>query len=186
MSTAPLPSIPPHTNPVLLRRDATAVVTLAPHAPALQAMTDFRHECPVVVAADRPIDDALHDMITIGVRALIVVEDGRVLGLITAADLLGERPLQFLQTPPCEHRQCRHSDIRVEDIMTPWIGLRTLPFAWVANATIADVTEALMASEATHLVVVDEAASEGGPALRGLFSRTRMERHLGQTLRRAS
>lgn len=177
------PSVGQSTAPaLLLPRESAAAVSLAPHAPAMRAMTDFSHEYPVVVAADRPIDDALHDMISIGVRALIVVEDGQVLGLITAADVLGERPLQFLRTPACEHGQCRHSDILVRDIMAPWSGLRTLPYAWVRDATVADVVTELLAADVTHLLVLEDNPNAGGAALRGLFSRTRLERHLGHPL----
>lgn len=52
---------------------------LALDSPATAALTDFTRECPVAVDPGRHIDDALRDMIRAGVRALLVLEEGRVL-----------------------------------------------------------------------------------------------------------
>lgn len=79
----------------------------------LAAMTDFSSERPVIVSPKR------HMMIS-GIRALLVVNETTVLGLITAADILGPRPIQFLQNPLCEGSPCRRRDVHVADIMTPW------------------------------------------------------------------
>ena len=61
-------------------------------------------------------------MIRLGVRALLVYEESRVIGLSTSHDIQGERPIQVLQSS--NHRL--HHDIRVADVMTPWAALRVL------------------------------------------------------------
>jgi hypothetical protein len=105
-----------------------------------------------------------------------------VLGLITASDILGERPIKFLQSPLCEGRPCRHKDIHVADIMTPWAELLLLDYDWVAQRAAADIAETLVRTCATHLLVVERSAQGAGSALRGLFSRTRLERQLDHAL----
>jgi CBS-domain-containing membrane protein len=50
------------------------------------------------VTEDRSIDDALRDMMLAGVRALLVVREDAVTGLVTSYDIQGERPLQFLRS----------------------------------------------------------------------------------------
>jgi len=70
----------------------------------------------VTVTEDRSIDDALRDMMLAGVRALLVVSEDAVTGLITSYDIQGERPLQFLLTS----NYTRHDEIEVGHIMTPW------------------------------------------------------------------
>ena len=82
--------------------------------PALQVVTDFVWEQPLTVAAERPIDDALQEMMWVGVRALLVVRDEGVVGLITSYDIQGERPLQFLEGSGYR----RHDEIEVSHIMT--------------------------------------------------------------------
>ena len=168
----------------LPRRRAQASHSLTLASPALTAMTDFCCEGPAVTTADRHIDDALRDMITIGIRALLVVEGESVLGLITANDIMGERPILFLQSPLCAGSPCRHSDIHVADVMTGVMDLQTLPFDWVERATIATVVERFMNCDQSHLVVVSVPGKDGSSTLRGLFSRTRLERDLGHSLAR--
>ncbi len=101
---------------VLPRRSIADGQGLSPGDPAILAVTDFTREHPVTIDPERQIDDALDDMIRMGVRALLVVRDQRIVGLITSYDIQGERPLQFLQSSTYS----LHRDIRVAHIMTPW------------------------------------------------------------------
>jgi CBS domain-containing protein len=154
------------------------VPDLTRDSPGLAAMTDFLCERPVIVSPERRVDDALHDMIVAGIRALLVVNDSTVLGLITAADILGTRPIQFLQNPQCEGSPCRRRDVHVADIMTPWPALRLLHSASVAAATVGDLVDYFSDTDATHLLVI-ETSSRSGDIVRGLLSRTRLARQLG-------
>src|SRR3979490_547148 len=104
---------------VLPRRSVSDGRFLDPSDPAIHAITDFTREHPVTVDEERQIDDALGDMIRLGVRAMRVMREQRIVGLITSYDTQGERPLQFLQTST----YTRHQEIRVGHIMTPWEGL---------------------------------------------------------------
>jgi CBS domain-containing protein len=152
------------------------VAALPPTAPALHAMTDLATEAPHVVAPDRSIDDALHDMIAAGVRLLLVVQDRAVLGVVTSYDITGERPIQCLHDPfrPKPHR---HSDVTVADIMTPVDEIRPLRFGWVRRATVAGVAALFGSRPETHLLVADDELG-GEVVIRGIFSRTRLERQL--------
>ena len=84
-------------------------------SPAILVMTDLRQQIAVTVEPNVSIDWALQRMKTAGVRLLFVVNsDKLVLGLITATDLQGEKPLQFQQ-----ELHLRFEEIMVRDIMTP-------------------------------------------------------------------
>lgn len=163
---------------VIPQRAAPGLPSLTLDEPAMAAMTDFTRECPVAVSPDRHIDDALQDMIRAGVRALLVLEEGRMLGLITSYDIQGERPIQFLQSPACTHDTCLHRDVTVADIMTPLEQLPTLGLRAVQSARIGDLRATFRATEQTHLVVV-ESRPDGTSLVRGLISQTRLERQLG-------
>ena len=145
--------------------------------PAATVMTDFTWDAPITVAADRLIDEALSDMIIAGVRALLVLRGEAVVGLITSYDIQGERPLQFLNTSGFT----RHSDIEVGHIMTPWLSVPTIDVPWVSSASVSDVVERLRRRGDSHLVVV-EYAEQGGAFVRGMFSRTAVERQLGRSI----
>src|SRR5260370_22020516 len=116
MQSASLIPITKFREAALPRRSVADGQFLDPSDPAIHAITDFTREHPVTVDEERQIDDALQDMIHLGVRAMLVVREQRVVGLITSYDIQDERPLQFLQTST----YTRHQEIRVGHIMTPW------------------------------------------------------------------
>ncbi len=146
----------------------------APNDPAMRVMTDFSVQTPVLVNAERTIDEALRDMMVAGVRALLVIRGERVIGLITSYDIQGERPLQFLN----DAGFTRHDEIQVGHIMTPWERMPTLDWEAVQVACVQDIAARFRAQRATTHIVVLERAEQGGTIVRGLFSRAQLERQL--------
>jgi CBS domain containing-hemolysin-like protein len=136
-------------------------------------VTDFTWEQPVTVTEDRSIDDALRDMMLAGVRALLVVHEDAVTGLITSYDIQGERPLQFLFTS----NYTRHDEIEVGHIMTPWERVPRLDWRDVCAAHVNDIVEFFSRTRTTHVVLVQQAEHEGA-FVRGVISRTQLERQL--------
>jgi CBS domain-containing protein len=156
-------------------RDESPLTRLSP---ASEALTDFSIQTPISVAPERHVDDALQDMIRARVRSLLVMQDSVVLGLITASDVLGTRPIQFLQSHLCESQPCRHKDVHVADIMTPWSGLRLIDFRIIAAATAGDLADQFRDTADTHMLVIEH-SSDKGATVRGLVSKTRLLRQLG-------
>ena len=152
--------------------------------PARELMTDFERTPPLTVAPSRHIDAALQDMVVGGVRSLLVVDEGELLGLVTAADLQGEKPIQFLQSPMCSSFPCKHSDVQVGDVMTPLYQLTTLDDATLHRTTAGEVLALLQLENLTHVLVMQSSGS-GDCSVRGVFSRTRLERSLTATPRTA-
>ncbi len=140
--------------------------------PALDAMTDFTRSVPISVAPERPIDEALADMMRFGVRALLVISGDSIVGLVTTHDILGPRPLAFAgrSDPGREH-------IRVGDIMTGWDAMPTVDWSTMQSARIRDLLEIFDGTGATHLLVVED-GDRGVPVVRGLVSRGRIDRRL--------
>src|ERR1700732_536048 len=165
---------------VLPRRSVSDGQFLELGDPAIHAITDFTREHPVTVDEDRPIDDALHDMIHLGVRAMLVVREQRIVGLITSYDIQGERPLQFLQASTYS----RHQEIRVGHIMTPWDKLLAVDWESIQSARAGDLLQVLEEAGITHLLVVEDAKKNTLPMVRALVSRARLARQL-RGLRRA-
>jgi CBS-domain-containing membrane protein len=159
---------------VLPRRSIADGQVLHPSDPAILAVTDFTREHPVTIDAERQIDDALNDMIRVGVRALLVVKDQRIVGLITSYDIQGERPLQFLQSSTYTH----HSDIRVAHIMTPWHALTAINWETLQSMRAGDLLQVLDHAALTHLVVVEADRVGSACVVRALVSRARLIRQL--------
>ena len=158
---------------ILPRRTVADGHSLTLNDPAVLAITDFTREYPVTVEAERQIDDALNDMVGLGVRALLVRRDQRVVGLITSYDIQGERPIQFLQSSNYRHRR----DICVADIMTRWDALKAIRWSTLQSMYAGDLLHLLQEANLTHAIVVE--LHRGAPCVvRALVSRARLMRQL--------
>ncbi len=147
------------------------------NSPAMQVMTDLEKITAVTTGPDVNIDTANQQMITSKVRLLLVTdEQGQVIGLITATDILGERPMKYLQ-----QRGGKHADILVRHIMTPWDQLDALDFRDVANARVGDIITTLTDVGRQHALVITT-APDGTQSIRGIFSSTQISRQLGETI----
>ncbi len=164
--------------PLPVRRAVESEAHVSATDPALAVMVDFVRDHPVTIGPERHIDEALQDMRASGVRTLLVIRQGAVVGLITAYDIQGERPLQFIQSSDCVHDTCLHRDVTVGDIMTPLEQLPVLKLDDVAVARVGDLLETFKATAQTHLVVI-ESESADAIRVRGLISCARLERQLG-------
>ncbi|MDB6086657.1 MAG: hypothetical protein JWN43_4538 [Gammaproteobacteria bacterium] len=159
---------------ILPRRSVVDGHFLAAGDPAILAITDFTREHPVTVDAERQIDDALSDMIRVGVRALLVYKEQRIVGLITSYDIQGERPMQFLQSSNYRH----HRDIRVADIMTPWDALSAVHWETLESMRAGELLELLEHAGLTHIIVVEADRTHSICVVRALVSRARLIRRL--------
>jgi CBS-domain-containing membrane protein len=148
--------------------------------PASVVMTDFKVVTAYTIFPLETIEDARAKMIHRGVRMLLAVDDqNHILGLITATDLTGEKPMQVVQT-----QGIRHADVMVKDIMTPREKLETLNVDDLSGAHVGDVVATLKAHGRQHALVVERGA-DGAQILRGMFSTTQISRQLGAAVETA-
>ena len=147
-------------------------------APALEVMTDLRKIPTATIDADAPLDAANRFMIRRAVRLLLVTDDHRqVLGLITASDILGERPVKF-----AVERNVRRQDILVRDIMTPSERLEVLWYAELSTAEVGHVVATLKARGRQHALVAEAGPDGAGQTVRGIFSLSQIARQLGVSI----
>ncbi len=144
---------------------------LTPESPAVEAMTDLRRVVASTIATDRTIEECKAIMVARAIR-LLFVEDAqcRVLGVITASDLLGEKPVRFMQ-----ERALRRHEILASDLMTPASALEALDLRAVASSQVGHIVATLKAAGRQHTFVTED----GGRRLCGLFSATHIARRLG-------
>lgn len=150
-------------------------VTLS--SPALEVMTDLRLIPAGVTEPDSTMESANVFMMQRGIRSLFVMDrDNMLCGVITASDILGEKPLRFIQ-----ERQLKHSEILVSDIMTPVDRLEAIPMKIVESSRVGNVIATLRESGRQHAFVM-ESSTDGTPVVRGIFSLTQIEKQLGTTI----
>lgn len=141
---------------------------------AVDCMTDLRQVTAVIGRGDETIDIANERMKRRGVRLLLVVDEvRRVKGVISAADILGERPMQVVQS-----RGIKRADVLVRDVMTPQEELHVLQMEDVRLSKVGHIVATLKAAGRLHAVVVD-LDEKGRQKVRGIFSASQIARQLG-------
>ena len=168
-----------HYSALTLEPLAAAAVVCEPQAPgrvglddpAFAVMTDLRDAIAATTTADTPMDRAHAAMIQRGVRLLFVLDaSARIVGVITATDLLGEKPMRFMQS-----HGAAHSDITVGDLLTPASMLEAIPMQDVSQMSVGHIVATLKSVGRQHLMV----SEDGGGRVRGLFSASQVARQLG-------
>jgi len=154
--------------------------------PARSVMTDFNERGIVTVQRKLQVDQALEVMKHAGVRSAFVLDDDRrrVRGLITAYDIMGEKPLRHLQSVGCTHLTCSRDDVLVEDIMEPAEDWPVARLEDVAEATVGSMLDVFQRTGRTHIAVVESVEGKE-PCLRGVFSAAKILR-LTEESRKAS
>jgi CBS domain-containing protein len=148
-------------------------------SPALAVMTDLRLVPAATIDMQAPIDAANRFMIRRGVRLLLVTDDDRrVLGLITATDILGEKPLKY-----SVDAGVRRQEVKVGDIMQPSDALEALSYDDVSRAEVGHVVASLQQAGRQHALVHERDAA--GHTVRGIFSLSQIAAQLGVSLQAA-
>ena len=156
-----------------IRRPITPEVVHASE-PALTVMTDLNLTHAYTVTANITINEALDKMIHCGVRMLLVIDpNSNVVGLITARDIMGDKPVSF-----SSHEKIPRAKICVGDIRTPHANIQVLPMKEVELATIGDIVVTLREAGHQHALVTEQEA-DGKTMIRGIFSTTHIGYKLG-------
>lgn len=146
-------------------------------SPAIEVMTDLTRVAAVTIDGTAPLDAANEHMKARGVRSLFVIaHDGKVSGLITAGDILGERPLRVGQM-----HGVKRNELRVLDVMTPLHSVEAVRFEHVLAAKVGHVVASLQQAGRHHELVL-QTLLNGEARIRGIFSATEVARQLGVPL----
>lgn len=142
------------------------------NAPATAVMTDLQRVPAVTIAPDASVETAQTRMIHARVRLLLVTAtSGDVLGLITARDLLGEKPIRVA----VDDGVARDS-VAVARVMVPRERIQVLDYNEVQHSSVGDVVMTLREAGRQHALVLEQGSQ---PVIRGIFSTTQIGRQLG-------
>jgi len=146
-------------------------------SPALDVMTDLSRVAAATIDPASSLKTANDYMIARGVRALFVVTpDAHLTGLVTAVDILGEKPLRV-----AEARGVRRGELLVLDVMTPIDEVTAMKLEDVRAAKVGHIVASLRQAGRQHGLVA-ETLGAGEMRIRGMFSATQIARQLGEAL----
>lgn len=143
--------------------------------PAIEVMTDFTKVTAISVNPCANLEQARERMISSGVQMLFVTNQyHEVLGLITANDLSGPKPMQVLS-----ENGGKMEDVMVRDIMTPRLKLEALEFTEIQKSRVGDLLETFKRMGRQHALVVEYDAASEKQIIRGVLSTTQFSKQLG-------
>lgn len=164
-------ALPPATT--IARPDYEQVEKVELDSPALKVMTDLRRVKAVTTSPQMSLRNVHEHMIHTGVRMVLVTDTRQhVIGVLTATDLLGPRPLQV-----ATEFGIAHDKLQVEHVMTPARQTQVLSLRDVSHADVGEIVNTLRDAARQHALVID--AGEDSQEIRGIFSITQIERQLG-------
>jgi CBS domain-containing protein len=153
-----------------------APVTLA--SPALDVMTDLTKVKAATTHPGTTLRQAEQAMIYKGVRMLFVVTDMPLIeGLITATDLGGDKQMRVVH-----ERHLPYDELCVADVMTELGALDAIDYARVKAAAVGNAVATLQRLGRNHLLVVEAATAQTPRRVRGVISRSQIERQLGRAI----
>jgi CBS-domain-containing membrane protein len=146
-------------------------------SPAILVMTDLTRVTAAVALAGMTVEEANRYMIRRGVRMLMVLDEQEMLvGIVTATDILGEKPVTLAR-----ERGVRHSEIVVADVMTPVNRLDAFDLQALQGACVGNVVASLQRTRRHHALVTQRDIG-GGIEVRGIFSLSQVARQLSTPL----
>lgn len=144
-------------------------------SPAAVVMTNFKVVHPITTRPEVAIDVALKKMKTTGIRLLFVMNDAeQIIGLITAKDIMGERPIQITQ-----QTRMPRAEITVAAVMTPQPDICALDAQVVRDARVGDIIETLRKQGRQHALVVKTDKATQSQCVIGMFSTSQIDKLLG-------
>ena len=136
--------------------------TAEPHHPALSLLTDLQQSPCVVASHSDGIEATLHLMKRAGVRMVFVSgADGGLVGMVSAEDIQGERPVVRASS-----HHVPVSELTLSDVMVPVGAWDVVDLSQVRTARLGDIADVLAAQRRLYqsqlfrqaLIVVPDSA----------------------------
>jgi CBS domain-containing protein len=175
---SPLPTSRGQAAVTLAQARPWQTTLVTPDSPAVEVLTDLTHVKPATTHPQTLAREAEQQMIVKGVRMLFVVSEMPVVeGLITAADIRGDQQMRLVH-----ERRVAFDELTVADLMTPLAMLDTIEFGQLRSARVGNIIATLKRIGRHHLLVIESVGAGGPGRVRGVFSRSQIERQLGTAI----
>ena len=135
----------PEKNPILVHEES----------PAVEVMTDFKSKPAETIKPNSLVQKALDKMKVNHVKSLLVKEDDKIIGLITAKDIqgvkAGQTALSMGITMP---------ELHVNMIMTKWEDLTFIHLKDLSNARVGHIKALMVHKNTQYCLVIDECPNQ--------------------------
>ena len=159
-----------NTSPELVKEDD----------PASTVMIPLTHGGSHFIETNDNIDAATQAMKIHHTSLLLVMNDELLIGIITAQDLLGEKPITLQQKS-----RMQREDITVKMLMTPLNEILTLSFDDIVHARVGNVVQTLKHHHQHYALVISQQPDHQQAQLHGLFIASQISKQLHKDIQHA-
>ncbi|NNM60122.1 MAG: CBS domain-containing protein [Legionellales bacterium] len=146
--------------------------------PALNVMLDYKHTKAITIAPNAPIIEANIEMNACGVHLLLVTdEEGRVVGLISSEDILGEKPVKITR-----EKHISRVDMKVRMVMTKQEDVIAIDYEILRLAKVGSVIQTLKNANQHYALVIEIMPHTQTQMVRGLFSLSQSSKQLAMNV----
>jgi CBS domain-containing protein len=178
MSSAALPTFRLERGTALAPADVSSDAPVTLDSPALAVMTDLTRVRAATTHPATTLRQAEQMMIYQGVRMLFVVTAmPSIEGLITTTDLDGDKRMRVVH-----ERNLHYDELSVADVMTGLASLDAVDYERLRTASVGNAIATLQRLGRNHLLVVEAATARAPRRVRGVVSRSQIERQLGTAI----
>ena len=174
-SAAALPAFRLERGTAIAQADVSSDAPVTLDSPALDVMTDLTRVKAATTHPTTTLRQAEQMMIYQGVRMLFVVTAmPSIEGLITTTDLDGDKRMRIVH-----ERNLHYDELCVADVMTELASLDAVDYERMRSASVGHAIATLQRLGRNHLLVVEAATARTPRRVRGVVSRSQIERQLG-------
>lgn len=150
---------------------------LHPEDQATRGFIDFKINHPAHIEPLTPLKLAIDDMHFYGLPFLLVTEKDTdtISGVVTGWDLQGDKPVEVSQV-----NRIPFDKITVSQVMTKTKDLVSADISALSNARVGHIIKTLKDNSA-QILLITENDDKSQPFIRGLFSRSLLNRQLNYT-----
>lgn len=175
---APLPTFRIEAGTAIAQSLPYLTTPVTPESPARLVMTDLAQVKAATIAPSASLTMAEQAMIHQGVRMLFVVRElPAIEGLVTSTDLHGDRQMRLVH-----ERGVHWDELCVADVMSEVSALDAVDYDRLRSATVGNLVATLKRFGRNHLLVLQAATGHTPRRVRGIVSRSQIERQLGQPI----
>ena len=177
-SAAALPAFRLERGTAIAQADVSSDAPVTLDSPALDVMTDLTRVKAATTHPTTTLRQAEQMMIYQGVRMLFVVTAmPSIEGLITTTDLDGDKRMRIVH-----ERNLHYDELCVADVMTELASLDAVDYERMRAASVGHAIATLQRLGRNHLLVVEAATARTPRRVRGVVSRSQIERQLGAAI----
>lgn len=146
--------------------------------PALTVLIDFYHASSSTIKDTATLSEAIHDMELHDVQLLLVMNaEHQPIGLLTSEDVLGEKPIQYIQ-----QNRLSHNHVLIPMLMTPIHKIPAFDIKVVEKTRVGNIVKTLHTLNAPTALVVKQ--EENQKIVLGAFTTAQISKQLHHNVRK--